>query len=154
MAKRHSIHTGYLGHLESPDTLNEKVCEILQFLRDDPRDFDAIVVTGLSGMVLGSIIAHQLGKQLTIVRKKPREESSHASYIVEGLLTRDHKFIILDDLICTGRTRDRIMQEMRDASNDFACKVTAKPVDMLLYRENGDDGGCMWKRLKSDTDTD
>jgi orotate phosphoribosyltransferase len=83
--------------------------------------FDAIVVTGISGIVVGAPVALSLKKQLLVLRK---EETFHGinneligrkAIVAEGLT----KILFLDDLISTGATFRR-------------CKAAVEEYDMRL----------------------
>jgi adenine/guanine phosphoribosyltransferase-like PRPP-binding protein len=70
--------------------------------------FEAFAVSGLSGIVLASVLAHRMRKALVIVRKE--ETPSPNSYNkIEGPddLT---SFVVLDDLISSGGTLRRIVE--------------------------------------------
>lgn len=71
--------------------------------------FDTIAVSGFSGAILGSIVAHRLRKKLTLIRKP--DDDSHSTTKIEGN-TWDCKYIILDDLISSGKTYHRIRDAM------------------------------------------
>jgi adenine/guanine phosphoribosyltransferase-like PRPP-binding protein len=72
---------------------SKRLCEV---------DFDTIVVMGISGLVMGSVLAYQMNKKLAVVRKRGEREltTSGFSSVVEGYL--GGKFIFFDDLISSG----------------------------------------------------
>lgn len=71
--------------------------------------FDAVVGTGVSGVVFGSMLALVMSKDFVAVRKS--STSAHSSKRVEGLDGR-FKYIIIDDLIDSGATLKNIKKEM------------------------------------------
>lgn len=73
-------------------------------------DFDTVVVTGVSGTLMGGVIAHALDCNLVVVRK-PDDVSTHSYRRIEGDLGR--RWVFLDDLIDTGSTRRRVLREVR-----------------------------------------
>jgi len=62
--------------------------------------FDAIAVTGLSGLLIGPSIADRLGKNVIAIRKK--FDKSHSDYIFEGV--HSDNYVIVDDFSSSGET--------------------------------------------------
>jgi hypothetical protein len=91
-----------------------------------PR-FDAFVVTGISGIAFGSVLAHKLGKDLVIVRKQEMPRP-HSANLVEG---REGKFlwVFLDDHISSGNTWVRVRDTMEMERKRSHC------IGMYLYED-------------------
>jgi len=91
--------------------------------------FDAIVVSGLSGVIPGAIVALRLKKQLVVIRKD--DDKTHGA-AVEGVgyLMEDFKpnqpYIVLDDFIAMGSTMRRMYNRMKDMGHGM-------PVYTMLY---------------------
>jgi adenine/guanine phosphoribosyltransferase-like PRPP-binding protein len=102
----------YIEEVIKPHVQKELVRECVNRIKENFSNIDAIVVTGLSGLIIGSTVSMKTGKQLVVVRK-PRDES-HASTNVEGLTNLHYpfKYVILDDFIDSGKTLRRIVQQM------------------------------------------
>jgi adenine/guanine phosphoribosyltransferase-like PRPP-binding protein len=88
-------------------------------------DFDTVVGTGLSGTIGATLIAYALKKHLLIVRKPSDAETmprgawpNHSGFKTEGRMGR--KWVFVDDLVSTGKTRDRVKQVVAEASAKFA----------------------------------
>jgi adenine/guanine phosphoribosyltransferase-like PRPP-binding protein len=75
--------------------------------------FDVIVVSGTSGLLIGPLMARAMRKRLAVVRKNVGKDSEHATHIVEGYL--GGRFLFVDDLISSGKTRDYVMRQYRAA---------------------------------------
>lgn len=82
------------------------------------KNFDAIICTGISGLVAGSVLSHALDKELIIIRK---QKSSHSQFEIEGIRRtpinqekKEIKAIIIDDFICSGETIKRIFRKIRE----------------------------------------
>lgn len=91
---------------------------------------DAIAVSGHSGLIVGSAVADRLGMDLIIVRRPGEKNSTlpcHSSYLVEGHVKGAPRFIVLDDLICTGNTHSHILSSIHAANG------AAKWCGTLLY---------------------
>jgi adenine/guanine phosphoribosyltransferase-like PRPP-binding protein len=101
-------------------------------MAQDRLDFDTVVVTGISGVVMGGVIAHALGCHLLIVRKED-DTSTHSWSRVEGYLGA--RWVFLDDFTETGRTRARVRRLVRDIARERDIATTN--VGSVLY-ENGD----------------
>ncbi len=100
------------GHLKrslSDSKRTRTVDEILARLKKHRNKFSHIAVQGYSTAILGGIIADRLNKDIVIVRK-PREKC-YSEHSVEQT-GRIDKYIIIDDLICTGATCSRIIQKL------------------------------------------
>lgn len=70
-------------------------------------DFDTIVVTGVSGLVAGSLVANALDKHLLVVRKED-DTSTHSSRRIEGFLGA--RWLFLDDFTDSGSTLRRVQE--------------------------------------------
>lgn len=92
-------HSDYLSKVFVKERRNEAISKMVETLKD--LDFDAIAVRGVSGITMGSILAHVLNKELVVVRKL--EEDSHASYNAETP-KEFSKYIVVDDFTCSGET--------------------------------------------------
>lgn len=88
--------------------------------------FDAIAFRGSSGAAL----AFPLSVALQVPLIHSRKEASHTSIRVEGA-TRAKRILIVDDLVCTGDTMQRIESDIRKW-----CAPGAKIVGVALYNSN------------------
>lgn len=77
------------------------------------ENFTHIAVSGVSGLSIGPIVAYLMGKELIVVRKG---EQSHSCHTVESISHSDRKFnyIIVDDLVDSGKTVNRIYNNIKD----------------------------------------
>ena len=96
-------------------------------------DFDTIVVRGVSGLIIGPIVAYIMGKKLCVIRKK--EENSHAHHDVE-YETVIGRYVILDDLMASGKTVEVILKEIGQTS----ASIGATWVGLYLYEGNINSG--------------
>jgi adenine/guanine phosphoribosyltransferase-like PRPP-binding protein len=64
-------------------------------------DFDTVAFRGISGALVAPIVAHKLKKEIALVRKPG--QGSHSNHSYEGYLGIE-RFVIIDDLVCTGET--------------------------------------------------
>lgn len=79
-------------------------------------DFDAIAVQGVSGLIMGPIVAYLMNKNLVVVRKQG--EKSHASQLVESPVSSG-KYVILDDFVNSGTTARTIRDAIKKAHLDM-----------------------------------
>jgi orotate phosphoribosyltransferase len=84
--------------------------------------FDGFVVCGISGIVMGSILARSLKKDLVIVRST---NDCHSPSMVENYKT-SRRYIFLDDFICSGATFrkvkkhcDNYFDRVKNGNNDY-----------------------------------
>jgi hypothetical protein len=109
------------------DVLPRKRCDetIAKAIRElDGVDFDTIAVRGVSGLLIGPVLAHLMGKELLVVRKDGERTAS--SYQTEGHRTILW-YIIADDLVCTYSTAVHIHRAVK------YCAPGAVLVGMLTY---------------------
>ena len=103
------------------DTTVERCLDVLR-----GQDFDTIAVRGVSGLLIGPILAHLLGKELLVIRKPKREEGSVSFLDYEGHYGAQ-RYIIVDDLVCSFSTAVRIFRGVTE------CAPQAKLVGLLTY---------------------
>ncbi len=100
----------YLAHTHKP-ALVDALKNIEQATHDRLDTFQSVLVTGLSGVVPGSIFCHMYNKDLIVLRKD--REHSHGRK-VEGKYNWDNfdapGYIILDDFVARGETLSRLME--------------------------------------------
>lgn len=90
------------------------VNDAVRTLKKSGVEFDAIVVTGVSGLVVGAPLALQLQRHLVVLRKA--NESCHddrAMLIGAGLLNEASRVIFVDDFISSGATRRRCEESIK-----------------------------------------
>ena len=92
-------------------------------------EFDTVVVSGVSGVVMGAFVAHALDVDLLIVRKED-DRSTHSYDRVEGSLGR--RWVFLDDFTETGKTRKRVRSVVTDAAANYGVETSF--VGSLLYQ--------------------
>jgi adenine/guanine phosphoribosyltransferase-like PRPP-binding protein len=96
----------------SPAALYEAVEYLKDVIEEQAIEFDAIVVRGVSGAVIGGALSLALRKQLTVVRKRGVDCHSEIVGQCEGLLHAPHKYLIVDDFVATGKTLAHIVAEV------------------------------------------
>lgn len=112
-------------HADKRRTAVEWMVERLKHVR-----FDAVAVTGVSGISMGAIVAYEMNKSLVVVRKE--KEESHSYYKIEGPL--EASYVIVDDLVASGATIKRIVEQLAAVS-------TAVCNGVICYSSNS------WKSL-------
>jgi orotate phosphoribosyltransferase len=112
-------HATYLGAIfANPERRKAEVDFAVKKLRRHKHKFDAIVATGVSGVTFGAMVAARLGIQLVVVRKTKRD--CHSTTMCEGLLScGEVRYLFVDDLISSGSTAKRVMEEV-DCQNPRA----------------------------------
>jgi orotate phosphoribosyltransferase len=98
-----SSHSYYHSQwASSPKSLQNLARKVAKVIRTSDVQFDAIACRGVSGIVVASAVASRLAKQLIVVRKP--DVKSHSDVTAEGRPLTDYTYIIIDDLVCTGKT--------------------------------------------------
>lgn len=82
--------------------------------------FDSIAFRGMSGALIAPALAVRLRKGMVMVRKD--DASSHSSFSVEGNRLAS-RYIIVDDFVDSGSTRDQIIEAVGrfSLSRDVTC---------------------------------
>lgn len=70
---------------------------------------DAIVATGVSGLIVAPIVAFDMGLPLVVVRKDD-DKTTHSMCKVEGTLSDRYAFV--DDFFASGRTLARVWRRL------------------------------------------
>ena len=104
---------------------SKQLCEV---------DFGILVVMGISGLAMGSVLAYQMNKKLAVVRKRGEREltTSGFSSQVEGYV--GGKFIFFDDLISSGESKHWAISEFKKASE--AAGESCQYVGTYLWNNN------------------
>ena len=134
---RHTPHYKTCSYLRSyldPLTASKKFKSAVKVLRNCNVPFDSIAFCGMSGALIAPPIAHRLKKPLIMVRKTT--VGCHSQEKVEGNI-KSERYIIIDDLTCSGRTSNRIQYEVHKFAPDARC-VGFLGVNYLS--DNGDGG--------------
>lgn len=102
----------YNGRRDLTD-LNQVVANVITEIQDRiPSDsYDSIVVTGISGVMVGAPVSLALRKPLVVVRKET-DDSHHGAGIVEGYAAIGDRYLFLDDFISTGKTRTYVQTKI------------------------------------------
>ena len=103
----------YHNNIHTLDGLDTCVRETTKHLRKHRSEFDSIVVTGMSGVVVGVPVSMRLRKPLVIVRKA--SDNSHhgcGKLINETKLGR--RALFLDDFVAGGKTRASVIKALQE----------------------------------------
>jgi adenine/guanine phosphoribosyltransferase-like PRPP-binding protein len=97
----------------------QKAIEILSLF-----EFSHIVVRGISGITMGSVLAYALNKHLIVLRKTKKD--SHTDTLVEDPhyenenWSNQFKYLIVDDFVCSGETVTAILEDMKNHTDGEA----------------------------------
>ena len=106
--------------------------------------FDSIACCGTSGMLVVPQIAELLKKNIIVVRKNL---DCYSDFIIEGPSTK--QYVIIDDLICSGKTVKRIIKAIKTETPRSRCMgVYSYMKDECAYAKAHDlclrDLGCQY----------
>lgn len=116
----------YLKGVLDPEKRKKIIDRAFETLQPEAHTFDAIAFRGMSGALVAVPLADKLGKNLMLVRKG---ENCHSTFSVEGVLSQ--RYIIVDDLICTGHTIRQILDTIKSVATQK--ETECKPVGLYLY---------------------
>jgi adenine/guanine phosphoribosyltransferase-like PRPP-binding protein len=106
----HTCHV--LNHKERNKIIIKAVCD----LRKIADSFDSIACCGVSGLLVVAQVAELLNKNIIVVRKG---EKCYSEFRTEGVAP--FRYIILDDLICSGGTVRYIKKVLKDEYHRSSC---------------------------------
>jgi adenine/guanine phosphoribosyltransferase-like PRPP-binding protein len=106
----HTCHV--LNHKSRNKIIIKAVCD----LRKISNTFDSIACCGVSGLMVVPQIAELLNKNIVVVRKG---EKCYSEFRTEG--AAPFRYIILDDLICSGSTIKHIKRVIKDEYSRSHC---------------------------------
>ena len=106
----------HLSKVIIPNMRRKAVVGILDALEDE--EFDSVAVSGTSGLGIGSIIAYLKDVGLSVIRKSTANCHSGNKVETTEVVKR---YIIVDDLVDSGKTLRRIVKGMRREHPDAIC---------------------------------
>jgi hypothetical protein len=122
--------SGHFRYLLDGDLLPKLVDDCLVALQ--AVEFDTLAFIGNSGAVLAPILSYELQKELLMVRKSGGNDGSNSGMWVEGNLLAK-RVVVVDDLICSGRTMGQMMHALRYVKNTRSDRL--KIVGLLLHMD-------------------
>ena len=94
------------------EKIDKTLKRAVSILKPHKKSFDAIAVIGISGIVIGPILANKLKKSIIIIRNKSDKKNGKTHQYNDSLAIT--KYIFVDDLIETGKTFAYVRQELQD----------------------------------------
>ena len=131
----------YNGDENSLSDLRVTIDESVKILEPHYERFDSIVVTGVSGLVVGTPLAYVLGKELVVVRKAD-DKSTHSFTPVENPRGIGRAYLFVDDFINGGSTLKRVRQIIYDVTDGYDWRPAEAGV--LMYA----DGAVDWNSAR------
>lgn len=132
----------YFSHVfKFPQETIDAICHAL----NDPKFgcIDLIVGTGVSGTIISLPVSMQSGIPCGAIRKNldfktcSTDGGSHSASMMETFYSigyKDDRYVIIDDLMVSGLTVDRIMELMSEMNDKAKC------VGIILYQHGGNIG--------------
>ena len=118
-----------LNHKSRTKIIIKAVCD----LRKIKNEFDSIICCGISGLMVVPQIAELLDKHIVIVRKQG--DRCYSDFPMEGVTP--FRYIIVDDLICSGSTIKHIKNTIYEDCPKATCVgVYCYLPDECAYRED------------------
>lgn len=112
---------------------NKYVIQSFTELRKLNLDFDSIACSGFSGAMIVPQIAELMNKNIILVRKTV--EKTYSEFVIEGVAPS--RYIIVDDLICSGSTVKHIIRSIKDEHPRAICMgVYTYMKEECAYRNN------------------
>lgn len=127
------MHANYLARL-TPCNFDATLSQAAKYIVQEFPACNMLAGKGLSGAMIVPALAAKMGVSWAIVRKSDR---SHSKLKVEisGMPPLGAKIVIVDDLICTGKTVKAIMRQMKSYCKPWGCEF----VGGALYEDRSCD---------------
>jgi adenine/guanine phosphoribosyltransferase-like PRPP-binding protein len=106
-----NCHSQYLGLVLGSEVRKQTIANTVKHLRAWSDYFDTIVVSGTSGLLIGPSVADKLDKKIIVVRKDNDNSHIGSNFIIEGDIS-GKRYIIIDDVICSGNTVERMIKKV------------------------------------------
>ncbi len=128
-------------HVLNHKTRNKIIIQAVCKLRKIETTFDSIACCGVSGLMVVPQIAELINKNIIVVRKGER---CYSEFRTEGVAP--FRYIILDDLICSGSTVKYIKKILKDEYPRSICQgVYCYLPNECAYKDD-EDGSRICKR--------
>lgn len=98
-------------------------------------DFDTLVGTGFSGGIVIPALALSMGKKFVLIRKET-DDSHHGKGRLLGQL--GSRWVFVDDFVSSGRTRERVIEKVREAAERASVPTTL--VGQYMYAKYSNEG--------------
>ena len=95
----------------NPRRLKRYIALAVKYLKQYHGQYDTIAFAGISGAVIGPVVAMKLKKECILVRKNGDLRQSYAEVIGYD---ECRKYIIIDDFVCSGNTVKMIQNKIHD----------------------------------------
>lgn len=115
------MHSSHLYESFQRTYQDKALRDVKKLLVDKDIKFDGFVVRGISGIVIGSILARSLRKDLVIVRST---NDCHSNSMVENYKT-NCRYIFLDDFQSSGATFTKVKSHCDNYFSSLKNKETS-----------------------------
>lgn len=123
---------------------NKVIINAVCTLRKIKDSFDTIACCGVSGLMVVPQIAEILDKHILLVRK---DERCYSDFKLEGVAP--YRYIIIDDLICSGNTVRHIKSSIKEEHPIAKCMgVYCYMPDECAYRHDDSGNKLCYRDLK------
>lgn len=111
--------TSYLENVLSTRRLIETTQKAIEVLDKHKDNFDSFAFIGNSGALVAPVLAMNMNKGMIMVRKGRH----HSQYAVEGVQSY-FSYVIVDDLIYTGKSVKKIINEIKHQTKSYPKQPT------------------------------
>lgn len=127
----HARNEDTCGDPNNLEGYGDDVKRTIRALQSRRDEFDAIIVTGMSGVLVGGPVTLATGIPLMILRKATDDCHAYTKTINESAIQEGTRVLFLDDFVSMGETRARC--------NEFVERRGGKMVLQFMY--GAADGG-------------
>jgi orotate phosphoribosyltransferase len=125
------VITSYLQSALCVEKLERTVDAVVEKLLPHADKFDGIAFRGMSGALVAPMVAVKMKKKMLMVRKP--DEKNHSYMTVEGDFSTQ-KYIIVDDLVCSGDTIQATFNSIKSTFEGRAQEISC--IGVICYQDN------------------
>lgn len=108
------------------------VQKAVRVLAQHKTEFDVLVGTGVSGLLLLTTLAYLLRMRFVVVRKAD-DTSGHSTAKIEGSLRAGDRWLFLDDFVSSGATKKHCLETLRATAKANNIRPLPKLVAQYRY---------------------
>ncbi|MBT7993686.1 MAG: orotate phosphoribosyltransferase [Bacteroidetes bacterium] len=102
-------------------------------------EFDAVVGVATAGIAHAALVGDQTRKPMAYARTKAKEHGTKS--VIEGNLEKDHKVVIIEDLISTGKSSLAVVDGVKEAGYNVLGMVAIFSYDFPIATEASRNAG-------------
>jgi orotate phosphoribosyltransferase len=121
--------------------------ELAQQIREHHPEAAALCGVATAGVAIGALAADELELPYAYCRPKPKAHGMKNQ--LEGSIDKDHKVVVVEDLISTGGSSLKVVEYLRNEGYDVVGMASIFTYGFPLAEENFEKANCPWFSLSN-----